>query len=90
MATNLKVHINENYKKEERLTLLKERYKKLILEPRKEIESEIEKDVESDCIDNPTVLNHSWSNIIFLITPLNSDGACIDYLFFFLENFFLF
>ncbi len=62
MATNLKVHINENYKKEETLTLLKERYKKLILEPRKEIESEIEKDsedLEGNSIDNPTVLNHS-------------------------------
>ena len=60
MASNLKVHINENYKKAERLAFLKERYKKLILEPRKEIESEIEKDIEDDdCIDNSTVLNHS-------------------------------
>ncbi|MHC4266829.1 MAG: hypothetical protein ACYSTS_00025 [Planctomycetota bacterium] len=53
------VHINENYKKAERLAFLKERYKKLILEPRKEIESEIEKDIEDDSIDNSTVLNHS-------------------------------
>ncbi len=62
MATNLKVHINENYKKEERLAFLKKRYKKLILEPRKEIESELEKDLEDldgDRIDKKTVLNHS-------------------------------
>ncbi len=62
MPVDLKVHINENYKKEERLTLLKERYKKLILEPRKEIESEIEKDsedIDGERKENPTVLNHS-------------------------------
>ncbi len=62
MATNLKVHINDNYKKEEKLTLLKKRYKKLILEPRKEIESEMEKDSEDlngECNENPTVLSHS-------------------------------
>ncbi len=62
MATNLKVHINENYKKEERLAFLKKRYKKLILEPRKEIESELEKDLEDldgGCIEKKPVLNHS-------------------------------
>ncbi len=66
MASNLKVHINENYNKAERLAFLKKRYKKLILEPRKEIESEIEKDLEDlegDCIGNSTVLNHSKSSI---------------------------
>jgi len=38
------------------LAFLKERYKKLILEPRKEIESEIEKDLnEDDSTINPPV-----------------------------------
>ncbi len=59
MASNLKVHINENYNKAERLAFLKERYKKLILEPRKEIESEIDKDEDGDYIENPTILSHS-------------------------------
>ncbi len=44
MASNLKVHFKKNYDKTEKFTFLKKRYKKLILEPRKEIESEIEKD----------------------------------------------
>ena len=40
----------------ERLTFLKERYKKLILEPRKEIESEIEKDlIEEESIEGSSV-----------------------------------
>ena len=40
----------------ERLTFLKERYKKLILEPRKEIESEIEKDlIEEESIEGSNV-----------------------------------
>ncbi len=40
----------------ERLAFLKKRYKKLILEPRKEIESEIEKDLnEEDGIKVPPV-----------------------------------
>ncbi len=56
MDSNLKVHFKKNYKKTERLAFLKKRYKKLILEPRKEIESEIEKDLnEEDSIDNPSV-----------------------------------
>ena len=59
MASNLKIHVNENYNKTERLAFLKERYKKLILEPRKEIESEIDKDLDGDYMENPTVLNHS-------------------------------
>lgn len=59
MTSNLKVHVNDNYKKAERLAYLKERYKKLILEPRKEIESEIEKDLEGDYFDNPAIVNHS-------------------------------
>ena len=44
MGSNSKVHFEKNYDKTEKLAFLKERYKKLILEPRKEIESEIEKD----------------------------------------------
>ncbi len=56
MASNLKVHFKKNYGKMERLGLLKKRYKKLILEPRKEIESEIEKDLnEEDSIGNTSV-----------------------------------
>lgn len=56
MASNLKLHFKKNYDKTERLAFLKERYKKLILRPRKEIESEIEKDLnEEDSIDNPSV-----------------------------------
>ena len=56
MASNLKVHFKKNYDRMERLTFLKERYKKLILEPKKEIESEIEKDSnEEDRIDTPSV-----------------------------------
>lgn len=39
---------NLNQKKIERLTLLKDRYRKLILEPRKEIESEMENDFKDD------------------------------------------
>lgn len=35
-------------KKLERLALIKERYRKLVLEPRKEIEFELEKDLEED------------------------------------------
>lgn len=39
---------NLNQKKIERLTLLKDRYRKLILEPRKEIENEMENDLKDD------------------------------------------
>jgi hypothetical protein len=35
-------------RKLERLVLIKERYRKLVLEPRKEIEFELEKDLEED------------------------------------------
>jgi len=56
MASNLKVHFKKNYDRMERLIFLKKRYKKLILEPKKEIESEIEKDSnEEDSIDTPSV-----------------------------------
>ena len=56
MGSNSKVHFEKNYDKTEKLAFLKERYKKLILGPRKEIESEIEKDLnEADSIDNPSV-----------------------------------
>ena len=48
MDSNFRVHINKSYKKMKRLAFLKERYKKLILEPRKEIESEIEKDLREE------------------------------------------
>ncbi len=56
MASNLKVHFKKNYDRMERLTFLRERYKKLILEPKKEIESEIEKDLnEEDSTNIPPV-----------------------------------
>ncbi len=56
MTSKLKVHLKKSSNIEERLAFLKERYKKLILEPRKEIESEIEKDFnEEDSIDNLSV-----------------------------------
>ena len=40
--------IDHNRKKMERLAFIKERYRKLILEPRREIEFEIEKDLDYD------------------------------------------
>ncbi len=56
MASKLKVHFKKKHNIAERLTFLKERYRKLILEPRKEIESEIEKDLnEEDSIKIPPV-----------------------------------
>jgi hypothetical protein len=55
MVSNFRVHVNKNYKKMERLAFLKERYKKLILEPRKEIESEIEKDLKEESIEDSNV-----------------------------------
>ena len=56
MVSNFRVHVNKNYKKMERLSFLKERYKKLILEPRKEIEFEIEKDLkEEESIEDSNV-----------------------------------
>ncbi len=58
MASNLKVHCKKNYNKTERLAFLKKRYKKLILEPRKEIESEIGKDLYEDgSVDTPSAKN---------------------------------
>jgi hypothetical protein len=56
VTSKLKVHLKKNHNIAERLAFLKERYKKLILEPRKEIESEIEKDLnEEDSIKIPPV-----------------------------------
>jgi len=56
MASNLKVHFKKNYDRMKRLAFLKKRYKKLILEPRREIEFEIEKDLnEEENIDNSSV-----------------------------------
>ncbi|MCR4289164.1 MAG: hypothetical protein NUV86_02755 [Candidatus Scalindua sp.] len=50
------LHLKKNHNIEERLAFLKKRYKKLILEPRKEIESEIEKDFnEEDSTDSLSV-----------------------------------
>jgi hypothetical protein len=56
VASKLKVSLKKSKKIAERLAFLKKRYKKLILEPRKEIESEIEKDLnEEDSIKIPPV-----------------------------------
>ena len=40
--------VDHHRKKRERLAFIKERYRKLILEPRREIEFEIEKDLDYD------------------------------------------
>ncbi len=54
MSSTLKIHFTKNYNKTEKLAFLKERYKKLILDPRKEVETEIAKDLnEEDRIDTP-------------------------------------
>ena len=45
---NFNIAVNGNHRKMEKLALIKERYRKLILEPRKEIESEIEKDLNEE------------------------------------------
>ncbi|MBT3880450.1 MAG: hypothetical protein HON76_05845 [Candidatus Scalindua sp.] len=56
MSSTLKIHFTKNYNKTEKLAFLKERYKKLILDPRKEIETEIEKDLtEEGSIGTPSV-----------------------------------
>lgn len=56
MFSNLRAHVNKSFKEIERLAFLKERYKKLILEPRKEIEYEIEKDlIEEESIEDSNV-----------------------------------
>ena len=47
MVSKLKVNLKSS-KIAERLAFLKKRYKKLIFEPRKEIESEIEKDFNKE------------------------------------------
>ncbi len=41
-----------NKRKLERLALIKERYRKLVLEPRKEIEFELDKDLEEEDFQN--------------------------------------
>ncbi len=48
MVSNLNTQVTGNHKKMEKLALIKERHKKLILEPRKEIESEIEQDIKEE------------------------------------------
>jgi len=48
VASKLKVNLKKSSNIAERLAFLKKRYKKLILEPRKEIESEIEKDFNEE------------------------------------------
>lgn len=48
MASKHKTHLDKDQVKNDRLLLLKERYKKLILEPRKEIETEIDRDLREE------------------------------------------
>lgn len=48
MLTLTKTNGTNGRKKSERLALIKERYKKLVLEPRREIEFELEKDLEEE------------------------------------------
>lgn len=45
---SVKVNVIEWPQKTERLALIKERYEKLVLEPRREIEFELEKDLEDE------------------------------------------
>ena len=52
MTSKLKVHLKKSSNIAERLAFLKERYKKLILEPRKEIEKDL---YEDDSTINPPV-----------------------------------
>ncbi len=60
MTSNLNsTTVKRGNKKIERLALIKERYKKLILGPRKEIESEIERDMSEEA-----TFNHSNSDSI--------------------------
>lgn len=46
-------------RKLERLALIKERYKKLVLEPRKEIEFELAKDLEEENVSDLSVSSFS-------------------------------
>jgi hypothetical protein len=48
MVSSFNIAINGNHRKMEKLALIKERYRKLILEPRKEIESEIDRDLKEE------------------------------------------
>ncbi|MEP9410136.1 MAG: hypothetical protein HRF42_01800 [Candidatus Brocadia sp.] len=54
MILDVNYSIDNQRKKSERLALIKERYKKLVLDPRREIEFEIEKalDDEDGDLDN--------------------------------------
>ncbi len=55
MTSNLNsTTVKRGKKKIERLELIKERYKKLILGPRKEIESEIDRDINEEETINPS------------------------------------
>lgn len=48
MLTLTKIRLTDGRKRLARLALIKERYKKLVLEPRREIEFELEKDLEEE------------------------------------------
>ena len=48
MIMNVNCPTNGQRKKTERLSFIKERYKKLVLEPRKEIEFEIERALDDE------------------------------------------
>lgn len=52
MLVKTQVRERLNKRKLERLALIKERYRKLVLEPRKEIEFELDKDLEEDNFQN--------------------------------------
>ncbi len=59
MIVKPKIEEWANKRKLERLALIKERYKKLVLEPRKEIEFELDKDLKEDAcngLPNPPLL----------------------------------
>jgi hypothetical protein len=48
MILDVNYSINHHRRKTERLVFIKERYKKLVLEPRREIEFEIEKALDDE------------------------------------------
>ncbi|MFQ5861740.1 MAG: hypothetical protein ACE5IC_01325 [Candidatus Brocadiales bacterium] len=52
MLTLIKTKGTDGRKKLARLALIKERYKKLVLEPRREIEFELEKDLEEETLSD--------------------------------------
>ncbi len=49
---SVKVNVIEWPQKTERLALIKERYEKLVLEPRREIEFELEKDLAEENVSD--------------------------------------